>query len=182
GQTELVDRLLDRGHVMEEVDLGAGPGGASPDDQTRLSIDRLPGERDLALVDEVADGLRDRSEHALESGGRVVRLAAGRDDDRGQVAELEIVRQRRDLLLGRWIVEAGRGEDRQIESGLVAGVVEGLLMEASVDEDLRGESEDRRGQDDEEDDRRGEAGPDAADHRAPRSPARELGSPAWALS
>ena len=105
----------------------AGPVPETRPPTTRLVpvADRLPGVGDLAAVDEAPDVGRDRLEGPAEGRRAVEGVAVGGDDDRLQAATLERVGELLDLGLGRRVVEAAGGEDRQVEAGLVRRLVDG---------------------------------------------------------
>ena len=118
-QAELVEGLLDRRHVVDQIDLGAGATGSAADDQARYRVDGLPRVRDLAAVDELADRRRDRVEGALERGRVADRQPADGHDDRLERAEMEGGGQLREGFRGRLVTEDLRREDREVEAGLV---------------------------------------------------------------
>ena len=64
-----------------------------------------------------------------------------------------------------------RDRDRQVEPGLVRGDVQELLVQRSIDEDVRADAQQDGRRRHEGDEREGEAGPDPAQpmHRAQRT-------------
>ena len=147
------------------------------DDEARAAADRRPGIGQLTAGDRgrqverqaVDDGLG-LAELAVRDGGTLRpqvddgldARAAGRSGA-GGCRRCRRASERREA--------GGRDRDGQVESGLVRGDVEELLVERPVDEHVRPDAEEDRRRRHERDEGEGQAGPDTAEtmHRGQRT-------------
>ena len=165
GEPQLVERRLDRGrHRGRSRCSGPVPGEPPADDERRAPGDRLPR---VARSGPRSMNSRTRAgPHSLAVERRRARGSRRRrrDDDRVEAAASGTPgRDRRAPPASVGSAAAAGSMHRQVEAGLVRARRRAPVDGASVDEDVRADPEQRRRQDDEGDDRRGQAGPDAAD-------------------
>ena len=88
-EPELAERVLDRPHVMDEVEGRAAPPDPAADDQARRAGDRRPRVRQLAGVDPGAEIGGQRRQDPVEVLVRDDRVAGADVDDRVDLAQEE---------------------------------------------------------------------------------------------
>ncbi len=176
GRPELAERLVDRGHVVDEVERGPAAADPAADDEARPAGDRRPRIGELAGVDALREVGRERGLGADEVGPRDDRLAGADVDDRVDAALQERLAEAAvdDVVAGRLGGQAAvRDGLRQVEPRLGRGVAQDLVVKARLDEDVGAGAEQDRGQRDQRDERDRQACPDAAES-SPRASADRL--------
>ena len=166
GGPELAERLVDRGHVVDEVEGGTRAAEPSADDEARPAGDRGPRVGELAGLDARGEVGRETRPGADELGLGDDRLAAADVDDAVDAAlEEGLAQDAVDDVVARRLGRQATVRDRlgQVEPRLRLGVAQDLVVEARLDEDVRARAEQDGRQRDQGDEREREAGADAAE-------------------
>ena len=143
---QLGERLLERAHVVDEVEGRPAAAGAAADDEARTTGERDPGVGELAPIDAGPEVRRERRQDVGEVLARDDGPTGHVDDRVDAALEERLAQPAVEDVLGRRVGRqaAVRDRHRQVEAGLGGGVMEHLRVQAVVDEQVGPGAEQRR--------------------------------------